>query len=42
MESLHERLIGKDKLVAKLTLTNDETRAEVTARTDTISVDLAA
>jgi len=42
MDSLHERLIGKDKLVAKLTLTNDETRAEVTTRTETISVDLAA
>jgi hypothetical protein len=42
MDSLHERLIGKDKLVAKLTLTNDETKAEVTARTETISVDLAA
>ena len=42
MDTLHERLIGKDKLVAKLTLTNDETRAEVTSRTETISVDLAA
>jgi hypothetical protein len=42
MDSLHERLIGKDKLVAKLTLTNEETKAEVTARTETISVDLAA
>jgi hypothetical protein len=42
MDALHERLIGKDKLVAKLTLTNDETKAEVSARTETISVDLAA
>jgi len=42
MDSLHERLIGKDKLVANLTLTNDETNADVTARTETISVDLAA
>jgi len=42
VDSLHERLIGKDKLVAKLTLTNDETKADVTARTETISVDLAA
>ena len=42
MDSLHERLIGQDKLVAQLTLTNDETHAEVTTRTATISVDLAA
>jgi hypothetical protein len=42
MDALHERLIGKDKLVAKLTLTNEETRSEVTARTETLSVDLAA
>jgi hypothetical protein len=42
MDSLHDRLIGKDKLVAKLTLTNDETKAEVSARSETISVDLAA
>jgi hypothetical protein len=42
MDSLHERLIGKDKLVAKLTLTNDETKVDVTARTETIGVDLAA
>jgi hypothetical protein len=42
MDSLHDRLIGKDKLVAKLTLTNEETKAEVSARTATISVDLAA
>jgi hypothetical protein len=42
MDSLHDRLIGKDKLVAKLSLTNDETKAAVSARTETISVDLAA
>jgi hypothetical protein len=42
MDNLRERPIGKDKLVAKLTLTNEETRAEVTVRTETISVDLAA
>jgi hypothetical protein len=42
MDSLHERLIGKDKLVAQLTLTNEETHAEVTARTEVIEVDLAA
>jgi hypothetical protein len=42
MDSLHDRLIGKDKLVAKLSLTNEETKAEVSARTETISVDLAA
>jgi hypothetical protein len=42
MDALHERLIGKDKLVAKLTLTNQETHADVSVRTETISVDLAA
>jgi len=42
MESLHERLIGKDKLVAELTLTNEETHADVKARTEVIEVDLAA
>jgi len=42
METLHDRLIGKDKLVAKLTLTNEETNAEVSVRTETIAVDLAA
>jgi hypothetical protein len=42
MDSLHERLIGKDKLVAKLTLTNQETHTDVSARTETIAVDLAA
>jgi hypothetical protein len=42
MDTLHERLIGKDKLVAKLTLTNQETHADVSARTEVIAVDLAA
>jgi hypothetical protein len=42
MDTLHERLIGKDKLVAKLTLTNEETHATVTVRTEVIAVDLAA
>jgi hypothetical protein len=41
MDALHDRLIGKDKLVAKLTLTNQETHADVSARTDVIAVDLA-
>jgi hypothetical protein len=42
METLHDRLIGKDKLVAKITLTNQETHADVSARTETLAVDLAA
>jgi hypothetical protein len=42
MDALHERLIGKDKLLARLILTNEETRAEVSAQTETIAVDLAA
>jgi hypothetical protein len=42
MDSLHERLIGKDKLLAQLKLRNGETGEEVTRRTDVISVDLAA
>jgi hypothetical protein len=42
MEQLHDRLIGKDKLLAKLTLTNEETKAEDTARTESVGVDLAA
>jgi hypothetical protein len=42
MDTLHERLIGKDQLLAKLTLTNEETHASVTAQTEVISVDLAA
>jgi hypothetical protein len=42
MDSMHERLLGKDKLVAKLTLTNGETHEAVKAQTETIAVDLAA
>ena len=42
MDAMHERLIGKDKLVARLTLTNEETHEEVKAQTETLSVDLAA
>jgi hypothetical protein len=42
MGALHERLIGKDKLVAKLTLSNQETHEDVSARTETLAVDLAA
>jgi hypothetical protein len=42
MELLHERLIGKDRLVAQLKLTNEETKAEVTNRTEVIELDLAA
>jgi hypothetical protein len=42
MFELHDRLIGKDKLVAELTLRNDETGDEQKLRTDAISVDLAA
>jgi len=42
MDSLHERLLGKDKLVAELTLTNDETGSQNVARTDEIAIDLAA
>ncbi|HET6317033.1 MAG TPA: hypothetical protein VFG86_11280 [Chloroflexota bacterium] len=42
MDSMHERLFGKDKLVAELTLRNDETRAENVARTNETAVDLAA
>jgi hypothetical protein len=42
MVSMHERLFGKDKLVAELTLRNDETGAENVARTNETVVDLAA
>jgi len=41
MNNLHERLIGKDKLVAELTLKNTETGEEVTQRTEIVDVDLA-
>ena len=42
MDSLHERLIGKDNLVAELRLKNQETGQEDIARTDAVAVDLAA
>ncbi len=42
MDLLYERLIGKDKLVAQLKLTNEETKAEITNRTEVIELDLAA
>jgi hypothetical protein len=42
MDSLHQRIFGKDKLVAQLTLRNEETGSEQTARTEEIAVDLAA
>jgi len=42
MERLHDRLIGKDKLVAELRLRNEETQAEEVQRTEVIAVDLAA
>jgi hypothetical protein len=42
MYTLHERLLGKDKLVAEVTLRNDETDSQNVARTDEIAVDLAA
>lgn len=42
MYTLNERLLGKDKLVAEVTLRNDETGSQNVARTDEIAVDLAA
>jgi hypothetical protein len=39
---LNERLFGKDKFVAEIRLRNTETDEEVVARTDEISVDVAA
>ena len=42
MDTLHERLLGKDNLVAELRLKNDETHDEYVVRTDEIAVDLAA
>ena len=42
MDTLHERLLGKDNLVAELRLKNDETGEEYVARTEEIAVDLAA
>ena len=41
MNNLHERRIGKDKLVAELKLENDETGAQVTQSTEVIDVDFA-
>jgi len=42
MTTLHERLFGKDKLVAELKLKNEETGAEMVQRTEVVAVDLAA
>ena len=42
MDNLHERLVGKDKLVAQLKLKNEETGGEGVQRTEVIPVDLAA
>ena len=42
MDTLHERIFGKDNLVAELRLKNDETGTEDVARTDAVAVDLAA
>ena len=42
MDDLHERLLGKDKLIAELTLTNDETGEQIQERTYDVDVDLAA
>lgn len=41
MGNLHERLIGKDKLVAQLKLKNEETGEQEVKRTEIIAVDLA-
>jgi hypothetical protein len=41
-EFLHDRLLGKDKLVAELKLKNRETGTTDVLRTDTIAVDLVA
>jgi pyruvate-formate lyase-activating enzyme len=42
MYLLHDRLIGKDKLMAELKLKNEETGGEVVERTEVVAVDLAA
>ena len=42
MDNLHERLIGKDKLLAEIKLKDYESGADVTQRTEVIDVDLAA
>lgn len=41
MDNLHERLIGKDKLVAQLRLRDEETGKEDVKRTEALAVDLA-
>jgi hypothetical protein len=41
MDHLHERLIGKDKLVAQLKLKDEETGKEDVKRTEALAVDLA-
>jgi hypothetical protein len=40
--TLNERVFGKDKLVAELTLTNVESGTEQVLRTEEIAIDLAA
>ena len=42
MDDLHERLIGKDKLIADIRLRNGETGDEQKLRTEEIAIDLAA
>jgi hypothetical protein len=42
MSNLHERMFGKDRLVAELKLKNEETGSEVVQRTEVIEADLAA
>ena len=42
MDNLHERMIGKDKLLAEIKLKDEETGAEVVQRSEVIDVDLAA
>ncbi len=42
VEILHDRMIGKDKLLARLKLKNEETGAETEERTEVVEVDLAA
>jgi hypothetical protein len=42
VDTQHNLLIGKDKLVAEIHLRNLETHAEIITRTETIEVDLAA
>ncbi len=42
MMTLHDRMIGRDKLLARLKLKNEETGAETEERTEVVEVDLAA